>query len=224
MKIIVLHGDDYIKSTERLKTFREVAENRGWEYQRVSDSSANIVEVLSGQSLFVGDKLVVIDDTKLVSTSVAKWIEKNQKNYTTTLVIYSDKKLPSTLIKLLPKDTKIEESKLPTKLWTLLDSFYPGNVKIFIKLLHEVVATEPIELIFSLLSKQLRDIYWVTIDESSFPQKGWRTNKLKSIGKFFSIKSLKEIIGEFAEIDIKSKTSDSNLLDLLDFIAISKLK
>lgn len=224
MKVIVLHGDDYTKSAERLKTFKDVAVKRGWEYTRVSDSSANIPEILSGQSLFVGDKLVIIDDAKLITASGAKWIAKNNDNYQTTVVIYSDKKLPATFIKSLPKDTKVEEAKLPTKLWTFLDSFYPGNMKMCIKLLHEVLEREPIEFVFSLLSKQLRDMDWLLVDEESFPQKGWRATKLKSIGKKFGQDKLEELINEFSEIDIKSKTSDSNLVDLLDFVIVTKLK
>lgn len=224
MKVIVLHGDDYTKSAERLKTFKDVAIKRGWEYTRVSDSSANIPEILLGQSLFVGDKLVIIDDAKLITPSVAKWIAKNNDNYQTTVVVYADKKLPATFIKSLPKDIKVEESKLPTKLWTFLDSFYPGNMKMCIKLLHEVVEKEPIEFVFSLLAKQLRDMYWLLVDEESFLQKGWRSSKLKGIAMKFGRSKLELLINNFAEIDIKSKSSDSNLLDLLDFIIISKLK
>lgn len=224
MRVIILHGDDYTKSFARLKTFKNEALKRGWEFHKISDSTTNIPEVLSGQSLFIKEKLVIIDDAKLVTSSIANWISKNEKNYDTTIVIYSDKKLPSTFLKSLPKATKIEESKLPTKLWNLLDSFYPGNGSYCLKLLHAVVVKEPVEFIFSLLAKQLRDIYWIMIDEDSFPQKGWRASKLKGIGKKFSKEQLQNIIIEFSEIDIKSKTIDVNLLDLLDFVIISKLR
>jgi DNA polymerase III delta subunit len=223
MKIIVLHGDDYTKSSIRLKTFKDVAGKRGWEYQQISDITTNIAEVLFGQSLFVKDKLVVIDEPKLINASIAKWINNNYKKHETTLVIYSDKKLSAPFLKTLPKDIKVEEAKLPTKLWTFLDSFYPGNSTSCIKLLHEVVEKYPIEMVFSLLAKQTRDIYWVLIDEKSFPQKGWRASKLKVIGNKFGTKKVEDIIKELAEIDVKSKTSDVNLLNLLDFVIIRTL-
>jgi DNA polymerase III delta subunit len=224
MKIIVIHGDDFGKSSARLKTFREVAIKRGWEYQKISDAATNIPELLSGQDLFTSEKLVIVDDPKLINSGVTEWLNKNYKLYNTTLVIYSDKKLPATFIKSLPNETKVEESKLPTKLWTMLDSFYPGNQTNCLKLLHEVSEAEPIEFIFSLLSKQIRDMYWLMEDPGTFYQKGWRATKLTGIAKKFGKEKLKTLINEFADIDIKSKTSDANLLDLLDFVIIAKLK
>jgi DNA polymerase III delta subunit len=224
MKIIVLHGDDNLKSSLRLKTFIDVATKRGWESHRVSDNSVNLPEILSGQSLFINQKLVIIDEPKLININITKWIAVNNDKYSTTLVIYSDKKLPLTLIKSLPKNTKVEESKLPTKLWLMLDAFYPGNKKYFLSLMHEVCKSEPIEFVFSLLCKQMRDMYWLIVDENSFPQKGWRVTKLKSIAKRFEKQKLEMFINEFAEIDVKCKTSDTNLIDLLDFMVISHLE
>jgi len=224
MKIIVLHGDDYPKSFERIKTFQKVARDRGWEYQKVSDATSNIPEIISGQSLFVTDKLVVVDDVKLLNSKVIKWLEKNHKSYVTTLVVYADRKLPATLLKSLPKGTKIEENKLPTKLWTLLDSFYPGNTKRFLELLHEVCEKEPVELIFSLLAKQVRDMIWLLNDEASFPNKGWRATKLKQMATKFGKEKLRTILNDLSEIDVKSKSTDSELIDLLDFMVVSKLE
>jgi len=223
MKIIVLHGDDYSKSIRRLQIFRDAAVGRGWDVYKVYDPGTNIAEIISGQGLFVRDKLIVVENTKLMTSVFGKWLNSNHKKYSSTLVIYSESKIPAAVVKMLPKGVVIEENKLSSKIWSLIDSFYPGNNRNFLRLLHETVSKEPIELVFSLLAKQIRDIYWVKVSELTYPQKGWKVAKLKSLASRFALKQLVGLINEFAVIDLKNKSSASNLVADLDFLVMSKL-
>ena len=117
-----------------------------------------------------------------------------------------------------------DEYKLPKLVWNFLNSFYPGNSINCLKLLHRVVINERIEFVFSLLVRQIRDIYWVKIDKGSIGYPSWRLKKLNTQGKNFSKNLLKEIIKDFSKIDIKVKTSNTNLLDSLDFVIATKLE
>ena len=132
MKTIILHGQNTVKSYERLSKFIEEAKSRGWDvlYDEVTATS----------SLFSKGRLFVIKDYKL--------LPKNIKNLEGTLVIYNQGDLPVSVINKFP-DAKIERYDIPKILWKFLDR--PS-----VTLLHEVVKKEPIELVFHLLAKRLR--------------------------------------------------------------------
>ena len=225
MNIIVIHGDHTIKSYERLQKFKKEALGRGWEIIRIDDKGKlSLPEQLTSKSLFTEEALFILEDSSKLTKSDLDWLNTNSKDIGVTLVIYHRGYLAQSVLKSLPKTHKSEEFKLPRLVWKFLESFYPGNIKKCLELLHETVKNEPIEFAFSLLVKQVRDLYWVKIDEKALPYPDWRVGKLKRQAKKFSKISLKKIIKDFAEIDIKVKTSRMNLLDSLDFLIINKLE
>ena len=148
MKIIVLHGDYTTKLYERLKKFIEIAKKRGWEI--VND------EISQTPSLFNKQSLTIIRKYNLISKKDILNILKIPG----TLVIYNEGIIPQTFLKELPKETKVEEFKLPKLIWNFLDN-------ISVKLLHQVIKTEPIEFVFSVLSKRFRDLYCAKNDVGS---------------------------------------------------------
>lgn len=224
MKIIVLHGDDTLRSYERLQKFVKAARRRNWEVQRVSDSSFNLSEILVSDSLFQKERLVVVEDSKLIDKTLVKWLQKKADSINVTIVIYGGRTLTKAFIKSLPKIEKVEEFKVPKLIWQFLDSFYPGNVKKILPQLHEIVKKEPVEFVFALLAKLLRDLYWVKVDSKTLTYPSWRIGKLKHQAAKFKKFKLRELISGLASADIKSKTSQSNLLTELDFIIASKLE
>ncbi len=223
MKLFVLHGDNTYDSYDRLKKFIISARKRNWDIQKINSPSQNVSELLVSDSLFQKERLVVIENANLINKTTINWLQKH-KNLVVTLVIYHPSTINKTLIKKLPNVEKVEEFKLPKLIWRFLDAFYPGNAKMLIQLLHEITKNEPVELVFSLLSRLLRDLYWVKVDPSTLMYPSWRIGKLKSQSNKFTEQKLKEIISEFAENDIKSKSSDVKLIDLLDFTIATKLE
>ncbi|OGM20191.1 hypothetical protein A2714_01170 [Candidatus Woesebacteria bacterium RIFCSPHIGHO2_01_FULL_38_9] len=224
MRLIVLHGDNTLESYERLQKFVEVAHSRVWKVQRAANSSQNLAEVIVSDTLFQEKRLVVIEDWRLFNKSNLKLLKSKSDELDITIIIYHQGNLTKTFLKSLPRIDKIEEFKLPKLIWTFLDSFYPGNAKMLFQLLHEITKNEPAEFVFSLLAKQLRDLYWVKTDSSSIPYPSWRVGKLKGQSSKFTTHQLTNLISNFAEIDIKSKTSDTKLIDLLDFTIATKLE
>ena len=211
MKIIVLHGDNTLKSYQRLTKFVQEAKKRGWE---VTDYST---EAISNQTLFAVERFFILKDYKVLSK---KQIEKFEK-YNGNLIIYHEGNIPILFIKTLPKDTKIEKFELPRLVFKFADSFYPKNANNCIKLLNTLSTNEPIELTFFCLSRHLRDLYWVKVGKPNYPD--WRLNKLKSQSNKFSEELLIEIINDLSIIDIKVKTSKANLKDSLDLLIVKKL-
>ena len=168
--------------------------------------------------------MIILENVSLINKITSDWINKEADNLDATLVIYNQGIVDLKLIKSLPKNTKVEEFKLKSYIWNFLDSFYPGNVKNVLLLLNEVVKKDPVEFLFTLLVRHLRDLYWLKIDPKALNYPSWRLSKLKRQASRFSEKVLKSIIADLADADIKSKTSQVDLKDSLDFLIATKLE
>jgi DNA polymerase III delta subunit len=224
MKIIVLHGDHLVESENRLQRFIKVAKKRNWEVERIIDNSKDIPEVLVSENLFGKKKLVIVEAINLINKKNSNWLEKNRDLIDTSLVVYNQGKISKTSLRLLPNPNSIEEFNLPKLIWSFFDSFYPGNCRNCLKLLKEIIKDEPIELIFALLARHLRSLYWIKIEGSGPPVPTWRLAKLKRQASKFTTRLLKKIVFDLANADIKAKTSQMELSDSLDFIIATKLE
>jgi len=221
MKIIVLHGDNLTESYSRLTKFMQISRKRGWEIVR--PNNANIMETVASDSLFSTPKLILIENIKALNKKTLLWL-KNREKMDVTVVIYHQGTLAKTFLNSLPNDPKIEEYKIPKLIWSFLDSFYPGNAKNLMLLLHKLRSDQPIEFIFSLLAKLVRDLYWLKKDPKGLSYPSWRITKLQSQAKRFSEDKLKDVIGKLADIDIKAKSSDNDLADLLELFIAEELE
>ncbi len=224
MQYFLLHGEDSIKSYDRLLKFIDKAKKRDWEIVYLDDSSSNLRENVSAASLFTTNRFFIHRNFKKITAGDLEWISNKSNGYEGNLVMYADSEVPKTSISKLPKGIKIEEFKLSKLIWRLVESFYPGNVKNFLTLLHNTTKTEPIELIFELIARQVRDLYIVKSNLRSSYMPDWKAGKLKSQASRFTTPELNNIISELAEADVKSKSSNANLIDLLDFIVLEKLQ
>jgi len=224
MKIVVLHGDDEKKLFERLTRFTEVAKSRSWEVTYLDDQAQSIQEQLSSSSLFAAERFFIIREISRLGKKELEWLSKMYKNIIGNLIIYHEGYIPQIILKSLPKDTKIEEFKLPIILWNFLDGLYPGNSNRSIKQFHKLIEREAPEFIFTLIARLFRDLYWVKVDAQTLPYQSWRVGKLKSQSAKFKVEQLKSIIEMLSEIDIKVKTSKANLADELDLLIIKQLK
>lgn len=202
MKIIVVHGDDTEKSYARLTVFVKEAKSRGWEI--IND------KIEETPSLFGTQKLIILRNYQLLDKKQLKLTEKIPG----TLVIYHQKKLPQTFLKTLPPDTKKELFELPFLLWKFLDSM---NIKTF----QEVIETQPVEMVFAMIAKRLRDLYWVKTGSPKMSP--WQLSKLKKQSDKYNKEKLEEIISDLAKIDIDAKTGKRDLKSCLDLLVIKKL-
>ena len=222
MKIIILHGDNYIESYIRLKKFIDISKSRGWDIEKISDNSKNLQETLVSDSLFQKQRIVILEDADIITKKTADWINKISPDISVNLIIYHKGILNQTFLKQF-LNAKIEEYKMPKMLWTFIDSFYPGNSRLSISLLKQVSAKEPPEFTFAMLARHLKDLYWTKIS-NEMPYPSWKITKLKRQASRFSAEQLKIIISKLAKIDIKSKSSQENLYDLLAFLIATKLE
>lgn len=141
MQIIILHGDDTLKSYARLAKFIDEAKRRSW---KITDFSLEEVE---NQTLFDEELFYVLYDYKLLDKKVLEKLKK----YSGNLIIYNTGKIPAPAIKNINPD-KIELFELPVLLWKFLDNM---TVKNF----HELLKTQAVEYILAMMAWKLKQNY-----------------------------------------------------------------
>lgn len=224
MKIIILHGDDTVKSYERLRKFIDVARKRSWEVSYIDESDQSFEEMLSASSLFGSERFFILKDVKKIGKKEHAWLSKNYAMLPGNLIIYNEGSLNATAIKSFPPDTKFEEFKLPVVIWNFLDNLAPGKGEYSVKTLHKILEKEPSEFIFSLIARHFRDLTWVKYDPASAGFPFWKINKLKSQSSKFTAESLRCFINSLSDIDINVKTSKADLTAELDLLLIKQLE
>lgn len=223
MKLLILHGDDQIRLYDRLQKFVETAKSRSWEIAYL-DNVSSIKESLSAASLFGAERFFVLRDIKRLGKSEIEWLKKHASEIEGNLVIYHEGYVPVALTKGVITDVKIEEFKLPKIIFSLMDMIRPGNSVMVIKTLHKIVETEPVEFVFVLIAKLMRDLYWAKTEPNSMPYPSWRSSKLKNQSDNFTLSQLQQFIDSLARIDIQVKTSKADLLSSLDLLIVKQLE
>lgn len=225
MEIILIHGEYSSKSYQRLQVYIKRAREKDLEILRYEkDSLQNFREFLSQQGLFSQKRLFVVEDLSSLSTGDLNWLGKSVEKLEGFLLLCSQDQVKSRQIDLLPNLKKNEEFKIPKSIFVFLNSFYPKNAKNCLIFLHELLNFENQEFLFYMLSKQVRDLYWSKVSPSSIPYPSWRVERLERQAMKFSKEKLEEIINELSKIDIKAKTSQGSLIDLLDLLITTRLE
>lgn len=223
MKITVVYGTDAQKARARFSQIITAIRKRGWEVVDVHPDKKIIAEKLSTPSLF-GNQLFSIENANQLDSDSLNWLAKYSKKLDANVLIFHDGTLPKATQDFLKKHARLENFELPKDIWTFLDSIHPGNAKTVMMLFHKVLKHEPVELVFALISGLFRDMYWIKSDPASMQINAWRKSKISAQASKFSQQQLEEIIENLAEIDIKVKTSNSDLTQSLDLLLTTKLQ
>lgn len=224
MKIILLHGEDTVKSYERLKKFVDTAKNRSWEVVNMDQSPTNFEETLSSTSLFGSERFFILRDIKKIGKKESTWLNNKYKSIEGNLVIYHEGVAGATVIKNLPSSVVVEEFALPKLIWTFLDSIRPGNSTKCLQDFHKIIKRDAPEFVFTLISRLFKDLYWVRVDPSSMIYPQWRIDKLKRQSTGLTSDQLLDIINSLAEIDVSVKTGNGDIVSALDLMLIKQLK
>lgn len=224
MKIIVLHGEDTEKSYERLKKFIQTAKVRSWEVSYINESNQSFEENLASSSLFGNERFFLLNEVNVLGKRELEWLKKRYAKINGNLIIYHEGDLSAAFIKSLPKESRIEQFTLPKILWNFLDNLIPGNGAKLIVQFHKIVEKDAPEFVFSLIARQIKDLYWAKTEPTSLPYQNWRVGKLKSQSQKFEEGKLAGLIEQLSQIDIDVKTGKADLVSSLDLLFITKLK
>jgi DNA polymerase III delta subunit len=225
MKITVIHGDNSSAIFNFLVNTLEEAKKKGVLIEKIyEDSPMGLAEILSGKDLFNQESLYLLEEPEKVTSGELKWISKNAENLQGNLIIYADSKLPLSFLNKLPERSLLKEFKLPKALYVFLESFLPRNSGGCIRLLHELLGSEPPEFVFAVFSRHIRDLYWVSVSPQTLDYPSWRLARLKSQAKAFEAQKLKKAINQLARIDYSAKTGATELAASLDLLIVSLLQ
>ena len=212
--ITLIHGENTKAARDRFLSVIEAYKTKGYGVALV-DPLREMAPQLTGNSLFSGKTVFVLENPKKLASKIEK---------STDLVLLCDGNAPITLTKTLPRETKIEKFDLPKRLFVFLESLYPKNAKNILSELHKLIETEPLELVFFMIGRQFRDLYWVLTDEKTMGLPAWRAGKLKNQAERFSKDKLKIMISVLSDMDYKAKTGEADLMTSLDLMIARELE
>lgn len=107
----------------------------------------------------------------------------------------------------LIKGIVIKEFKPSQTIFKLLDSCYPGNLKMFMQVLNTVSKSTADIFIFIMLSRHMRNILQTKIGEKVPKLMSWQIAKLSNQAKLWKLDNLLGFYQGLHRIDVNSKTS-----------------
>lgn len=221
--MVILHGENVIKSREKLVSLIKEARSAGKDVERLTAKKLNPADLetsLQKTSLFGTEQLVIIEELH----SLPRSKKKNQlieiaANANVEVILWEKRDLTKTMLKQFPKAT-VEYFRLTNSLFAWLDAFSPQtDLKKHLKLLQQAQESNGEQMCFVMLARQVRLL--IEIKDGGRPAgPPFVISKLKKQAQDFSLEQLLGIHQQLFALDMASKTSSSFLslgqeLDLL---------
>lgn len=211
--IYILHGEDTRSSYKRLaqilddhKDFRKIRLEANVEPDKITQE-------IFAVNLFDNKRIIVIENF----LASKKFSEKlfNNIPIQTPIIFWEHKTITKSQLSKLPKDTKIEEFKPPTILFSFLDNITPGK-KNYLSQLPQL-EDEP-SLLWNLQQRFLLLILaklGISLDSAIKITKrnvfDWQWQKIRQQARSFSPQILKSIYNGLLKIDYMIKQGETNL-------------
>ncbi len=226
MKVTLVHGEDSIASRNRLNKIIETLKKRDWDLVELKPKSTELLSqrVSTSNSLFSVKTLYLLYDFNSLKPQDIESLSNLPKSLDSNLLFWQDGVASSKLINNLPKNSNIEVFEIPKTIFIFLDSFYPGNANVCLKFMHQTIETQPVEMVFAVFAKYLRDLYWSTIPNSDLNLPAWRLTKLRKLAARFDQEKLKNYLMEISDIDVNSKMGGGQMMTLLDLFIVRALE
>lgn len=215
--ISLIHGDHIVASRAELLRRIEEAKKQGKEVRQFDGKSLDaltLTQAVESSSLFGGTTLVVIEGllTRLgkkekQATQLTDILKQSAD--TTDIILWEDKEIGKTLIALLGTKFSVQLFKTPVVIFQLLDGLAPGKAASILGLLHQALARDAAELIFTLLVRRVRQLIQLRDNVTPDGLQGWQATRLTSQAKSFTMDKLLSMEKKLLEIDISIKTGSS---------------
>lgn len=225
--MLILHGENIVKSRHELIEIIQAAKQKGQEIIRLDGQKTSLtdaIQALDSQSLFGVEKFVVIENLLPIKSQeknkIIDLLIKHQKN---NLTWWEGKDITPSVLKKFPQ-AKIFHFKISPLIFKFLDSLKPDDVKKSLVLLKACQSQDEAEMIFYMLARQIRLLIQAKDKEVDklLKMPFWQKNKLISQANKFSLNQLLFLHKQLTEIDYQQKVGQDpyNLSSRLDlFIA-----
>ena len=228
--ITIIHGTDTATSRKYLMDEKEkFADSTLIDGQKVN--LTDLAQIFEGGELFTENKNFFIEQllTKKKGPELKQIVDYIKTTDKNNIFLWEDRELTKATLNSF-KNPTIKAFKLPQTLFLFLENIKPGNGKILIKLFHETIQTSDPEMVFFMITRQIRSLFALsearpegsnTIDEIK-RLAPWQKSKLQSQADFFEIGELKKLYSKLFEIEIGLKTGglSASLVPTIDFLLL----
>jgi len=153
--ITIFHGDNTVASRDALNQYLDSFKG---DVLRIDNKQIDINKInnyLEGQSLFGDSKMLSVSNYFSIPKANSDKISKIFNKTETNIIIWQDKKLNATQLKIFPK-AKINIYNLDKIIYKCLNEIKPHNLKNFLFLFRQCQKKEPFDLIFFWIKFSLR--------------------------------------------------------------------
>lgn len=215
--MIIIHGDDTVKSRYQLNDLINIAKYKEQEIKRYDADAldlTSLTQVLEGLTLFGKIPLLVIEDLFSLPKSKKKenLIEFLSKYQERDLILYEKKPLSVTVLKPFAK-AEVREHKPAAIIFSFLENLRPGSSGKSLGHLADLEqAGEPAELIFAMIVRQVR-LLIQALEPATLKAAPWQRERLATQARAFGERALLKLHDDLYFIDKQLKTG-KNSLDL----------
>lgn len=215
--MIIIHGDDTVKSRHQLNDLIAAARYKDQEIKRFDADAldlTSLTQVLEGLTLFGKTPLLVVEDLFSLPKSKKKdsLIEFLSKYQERDLILYEKKPLSATALKPFAK-AEVKEHKPAAIIFSFLENLRPGSSgKSLGRLADLETSGEPAELIFAMIVRQVR-LLIQALEPATLKAAPWQKQRLTTQARAFGERALLKLHDDLYFIDKQLKTGQ-NPLDL----------
>ncbi len=211
--IFILHGTDSQSSYKKLQNLLSTFRNRDKTQFDSQTTEEEINLAFLNRDLFENTKTIVLKNALVKNKNLPRILENAPKDF--TVICWEDRELSKTLVSKLAKIARIENFKLPARIFQFLDSISPGYKKIIKDLLN--LGQDP-SLIYNLqhrflvlsLAKLKVDLSLVSkITAKNIAD--WQWTKIRNQSRKFELESLIKIYNATLKIDYLIKNGQTTL-------------
>ncbi len=215
--ITILHGDNTIKSRQKLVDMISQAKDKGVKIKRLDAkrlSPAELEENLASSDLFGNERLVVVEALHSLPRSKRKnRLIELLTDAVTNVCLWEKRELTKNMVKKF-KGAKVHKFKLSNSLFDWLDSISPlkqSKAK-QIRLLRKAVEANDEYVCFAMLARQVRLLIQAK-DGGKISAPPFVIRKINRQASRFSLRQLLDLHAALHRLDFEAKTSN-NLVDL----------
>lgn len=208
--IILVHGEDEIKSRERFLALKARFEKSGCELVNLDGKTAKIEEIKMRAltTSLLGQSPAVFVEGFFARK---KKIDKGTEAIDGEVIFWEGREISKTILSSLPKSWKVELFAIPNSLFRFLDSLAPGRMKTNVSSLHQALTTATPEMLFPLLSWHTRQLIWAKVEPQTLAFPSWKTQKLTAQASRFESDALYLLHSKLTNLDRDLKTGNSPL-------------
>jgi hypothetical protein len=230
--LTLIHGDDTNASRNYYLSLREKASEK-----KIIDGNTitltDLMQIFSGNGLFGDQETICIEE--LLSKrkpsreldEIISFLQSSIVNNQSSIFIWESKQLTPKQVGLFGKAT-VNEFKIPTVVFTFLDSIRPNNTRQMLQQYHQILEHEESMYVLVMLIRQIRILLALSQESNSTISEvsrmaPWQKSKLQKQADLFEVTQLMQLHSHLFDLEYGQKTGalSSSLSDAIDFFLAS---